>query len=167
MTEHQVTDRAAEQPGTRLPVVLAWVAVQGLIIGLVSVTGAASLAWAIGKTGEMEPSTPCHHDQWCVPDARPLMIAIILVPVVVMSAGPLAARLLRLPSPWFFVMPPLVWVGLLVCVLLADFGNRWPFTDAFSTLSILVLLYPLVAVWVTYRHRKSRLGFEPKDPRRG
>ncbi|WP_212844715.1 hypothetical protein [Catellatospora sp. IY07-71] len=129
-------------------------AARGLAVGVLS-AGLAALVGYLLLTGPR--AQPCGAGATCVQGFGPLMLAALAVPVIVLVAGPLLARLLRMPVPDAFAAPA-VWVVVMVCVGLdqpADGRRRWPLAEPFSTIGVLLVLYVLVALLVTRRTRRG------------
>jgi hypothetical protein len=138
-----------------------WAILRGLAIGVASAATAASVAFAIVKLAPADTS-PCDSDLWCVPDVRPLILAITSIPLVIAIVGPLVARLLGASRPWFFAVPA-AWAVVVACVGIgpADGQNRWPFNDTLSSVVILLAPYSLIALWTSWQQAKDRARRTP------
>ncbi|WP_412543911.1 hypothetical protein R8Z50_15890 [Longispora sp. K20-0274] len=141
MSDHGVPEPEVARPTGPRPPGWLWIAGRGLIVGSLSLAA----GWGAGElfltATDKGPPPPCDSDLACLPDLRPLIGAVLVALLAVTLAGPLAARLSRLRSPWMFVAPAGAMVAL-GCVGL-DFS---PLALALAWMS-----YAPLAVWVMRR----------------
>jgi hypothetical protein len=98
--------------GGRLwPVV--WAAVRGCVAGVASIAAVVGVAYAVVPTTEQQPCPD--NEVGCLPDFRPIIVAILVMAILMPLLSPLAAWAVRLPTPWWFVLPGL-WVDALILV---------------------------------------------------
>lgn len=91
---------------------------------------------------------PCDADSSCDGFSfSGIAVLILLMPVTLGLAGPLAALLLKLRTPSAFVLPA-CWAGLVLC-------GSFETSTTLAALAVLPVLYVLVAITVTGR-RTSR-----------
>jgi hypothetical protein len=167
MSDRQDPNVSVHQVGLA-PRMLLWTIVRGLAIGLASIGAGIFVVFAVVKVVPADTS-PCDSDIACLPDIRPLILAICAFPVAIALVGPLVARLLRAPRPSFFAAPA-AWATVLACVGLgpADTRDRWPFNNEVSSLLILWIPYGLIALWIflqqtSDRTRRSKRAAPPES----
>jgi hypothetical protein len=114
---------------------------QGLLIGVTSLAAAALTVVVIGATARQDRAQ-CVDDLACLPHLGPAILAMLAMPVVMAVVGPLVAMLLHLSSPGLFATPVL-WT-----VVAADLQDHWLFNSLTSTISIFLVSYALLAVWL-------------------
>ena len=135
---------------------------RGLAVGVASAATAAAVAFAIIALSPANTAA-CDSDLVCLPDLGPALLAITAMPLVIAIVGPMAAYLLGASRPGFFAVPA-AWATVLACVGTgpADGQDRWPFNDAVSSVTILLLPYCLIALWA-FRQQTTGSGTAHAD----
>ncbi|GAA1657903.1 hypothetical protein ACFQY4_17505 [Catellatospora bangladeshensis] len=143
-----IGDELQPRPTGRVPRYVLSAAGRGLLAGLLALGTTVLVGYGLALSHRDAPY-PCDADSSCDGFSfSGIAVMILLMPVTLGLAGPLAALLLKLPTPSAFVLPA-CWAGVVLCASLDT-------PAALAALAVLPALYVLVAIAVSHR-RTSRL----------
>jgi hypothetical protein len=125
---------------------VALAALRGLAVAVVSIGAGVGAGVAIIALAPDEG--PCTSDLACLPDLRPMFLAVFVMPVLMAVIGPLTARLLRLRRPALFAIPAALAAAWLCAGLVPAGQGYWGLVGVVGVPVVLLMSYVVIAVWV-------------------
>lgn len=128
-----------------------WGLATGVICLAVGFAAGTAAAFAVPPAPGSVQS--CGEDEVvCLPDLRPLIVGLVVIAVVIPVVSPLVAWILRLPRPWYFLLPGL-WVGALAvdALTVSVLSHSLP-----VDLVLALAPYALLAMWTVTRATNER-----------
>jgi hypothetical protein len=133
------------------PLRITLAALQGIATGVLCLAVAFAVAYVLVPAPKPE-ARPCIEDDLgpCLPDLGPIVAALTIIAVVVPVVSPLVAWILRLPRPWYFLVP-----GLWISALVVLGSSAWTSNTIVELVSALTP-YAALAMWTVTRAAKKR-----------